>query len=392
MNENPTAVATKTQQQPAATQAAADVIEFVPYGGADRVKLNVTIVQTLCAVATKQGHRPTREDAMRFMMLCRAQRLNPFAGDAFLIGYDTKNGPKFNLITAHQAFLKRAEVHPEFDGMASGVIVSPGYDCMACTSTGLLREDNGKPSVCPLCKGTGKRDEVEGDFVPEDQNLVGAWAHVKLKNRSIPTHRRISLQASRPEFGGPIWERNPAMMLVKTVEADALRSTFPTLLGGLYTAGEQPIDLLGENAERSRDVNGLAPPPVTRSLPPAKQTSRMQPPSRRTATTLVEEPLSPDEATEAAMGLAPEQQPPTPAAPAPESTVQDQLAEAVTGAGFTFDQFRQWGTQTQGDGNQATGILAWDTYGGFGDVPAKAAAFFLRAKSGMLTQMKGGGL
>ncbi len=98
---------------------------FVPFGAADSIKLSVEIVKNLIAVPTKSGQTCTDRDAMKFMMLCRAQRLNPFAGDAFLIGYDSRDGgePSFSLITAHVAFLKRAETHPEFDGMKSGIIV-----------------------------------------------------------------------------------------------------------------------------------------------------------------------------------------------------------------------------------------------------------------------------
>ena len=156
---------------------------------------------------------------MRFMMLCKARGLNPFEGDAFLIGYDQDSGPQFSLVTAIQAFLKRAEVHPEFDGMDSGVIVKD--------ETGELRDR-------------------EGDFLHPGDMLLGGWATVYCKNRSRPTKRRLSLGT----FQKPtkIWRENTAGMIVKCAEADALRSTFPSTLAGMYLNDEMPMVFDGHSA------------------------------------------------------------------------------------------------------------------------------------------------
>ena len=398
MNESTTTVA---RQQSQGVQQARDEMEFTPFGAADRVKLNITIVQTVCAVPTKTGQLPTRQDALRFMLLCRAQRLNPFAGDAFMIGYDTNKGPKFNLITAHQAFLKRAEVHPEFDGMGSGVIVHPGWDCIACNSTGLV-SDNGKPTICPLCLGRGKRDEVEGDVVPQDQELVGAWAHVKLKHRAIPTHRRLDLKASRPDFGGPIWDKNPAGMLVKCAEADALRSTFPTLLGGLYTAGEQPIDLLGDNAERSQELAQLRPAQSRQIAAPTQPrgTSRTfsRTPTPAGKYDIDQDELAAsarrveDEQAESAMGLAPAQQAPQdePDIKAVEArrqqkaamTPQEQIQKGCIEHGINLDQFRRWASQFPEIIKDADSIGDWS------ELPAKTCATWLLAGEALYDEVK----
>jgi hypothetical protein len=42
--------------------------------------------------------------------------------------------------------------------------------------------------------------------------------------------------------GRSVWQTNPAGMIVKCAEADALRSSFPTELGGLYLQGEVQTD------------------------------------------------------------------------------------------------------------------------------------------------------
>lgn len=187
--------------------------EYVPFGAQDKVKLSVRIVQNLIAVKTKTGASCSDNDALKFIAMCQAKRLNPFEGDAYLIGYDTRDGAKFSLITAHQAFLKRAETHPEFDGMESGCIVRDGEHAL---------------------------QEVQGDFVDEGLELVGGWARVHFKNRKHAMYKRLKLSRYAKGFG--VWVDDPAGMIVKCAEADALRSSFPTMLGGLYMREELPVD------------------------------------------------------------------------------------------------------------------------------------------------------
>jgi hypothetical protein len=100
-------------------------MQYVPFGAKDAIKLSVRIVQEMICVPSRSGKVCNETDALKFMMFCKAKALNPFEGDCYLLGYDSEDGKtaSFSLITAHQAYLKRAEVHPEFDGMDSGVIV-----------------------------------------------------------------------------------------------------------------------------------------------------------------------------------------------------------------------------------------------------------------------------
>jgi phage recombination protein Bet len=198
----------KTDQQ-LQTSGNSRVMEFVPFGAQDKIKLSVEIIKSIVCTPTRSGKVCTDRDAIKFMMLCQAQRLNPFAGDAFMLGYDGTNGPEFSLITAHVAFLKRAETSPEFDGMESGIIIL-----------------NDKGAI----------SEREGDFHLNDEEVVGGWAKVYHKGRTKPTYRRLRLERFNKGFAE--WKKDPAGMIVKCAEADALRSTFPTLLGGLYSVGE----------------------------------------------------------------------------------------------------------------------------------------------------------
>ncbi len=186
------------------------MVSYVPYGAQDQIKLTATTVQNLIAVKTRKGHTCSYKDAIKFIAMCQAKRLNPFEGDCFLIGYDTNDGPSFALVTAHQTYLKRAELHAEFDGMASGLIVKD--------------ED-------------GKLSEIEGDFFDQGQDVVGGWAKVYFKNRKHPMYKRLRM--ARFNTGFAQWKADAPGMICKCAEADALRSAFPTMLGGLYMQDEK---------------------------------------------------------------------------------------------------------------------------------------------------------
>src|SRR6266478_6257918 len=142
-------------------------IEIIPFGTDERIKLNVAIVQKMVAVRTRTGKLPDTNQCIKFMMLCRARHLNPFEGDAFMLGYDTQAGPQFSLITAHQVFLKRAEASQGFDGMESGVI-------LRLPEGGII--------------------ERQGDLVYDGEQLVGGWSKVYRKDRKIPFYRRLKLE------------------------------------------------------------------------------------------------------------------------------------------------------------------------------------------------------
>lgn len=312
---------------------------------------------------------------MRFMMLCRARRLNPFEGDAHLVGYDGKYGPEFSLITAHQAFLKRAEAQPSFRGLDSGVIVSPGWPCKACD--GGFRQVGDDVQRCKFCHGSGTIDEVQGDCVPPEQTLVGGWAHLERDGWSIPVHRRLSLKAYKPSYSNKFWDDNPAGQIVKCSEADVLRSTYPTLLGGLKNEQE------GAFAMVVKDMNGSLP---SATLPPSPRQAKALPSTERH----VVERQNPDEAVEAAAGLAPVQQPqeemksrkvktePTPEpAPGEMSESQKKLSEEIATAGCTFDHFAAWAKGTGQEGN-------WDNIQGFADVPEALARLVLAGRRSVI--------
>jgi phage recombination protein Bet len=196
------------------------MMEYVPFGAEDKIKLSIAMVQNIICIKTKSGKTCSETEALKFMMMCQARRLNPYEGDAFLIGYDGRDGASFSLITAHQAFLKRAEVNPEYDGMRSGIIIDRNGELM----------------------------DLEGDFFLTGDKVLGGWATVFFKNRKNPMHKRIRLQRFQKSFG--VWQDDAAGMICKCAEADALRSSFPTMLGGMF---------LREEMEARKEVTTSSP-------------------------------------------------------------------------------------------------------------------------------------
>lgn len=217
MQQKQTSAQTTTTEQtatPLLDKILDNQVTYTPFMGKDDITLTPRMILKYFAQPTRQGYTATVEQAAKFVKLCQTRGLNPWEGDAFIVGFDSNDGPQFNLITAHQAFLKRAEVHPDFDGMTSGVTVKD--------------------------KVTGELIDQEGDYVDDGQTLVGGWAKVFLKRKSIPTYRRLKL--STFSTGRSRWVKDPAGMICKCAEADALRSSFPTSLGGMYLREEVEVN------------------------------------------------------------------------------------------------------------------------------------------------------
>lgn len=280
------------------------VVEFVPFGAAESIKLTTAIVLSLVATPTRSGKLPTKEEAMKFMMLCRARHLNPFEGDAFLVGYDSQDGAKFSLLTAHQVFLKRAEASEQFEGMQSGVIVERNKEIV----------------------------EEEGDFTRKGDILLGGWAKVFRKDRKMPFLRRLKLETFDSDRSR--WKIDKAGMIVKCAEADALRSAFPTHLGGLYMPEErEAINVTATVIPKAQLENRPAAPtenkPVdAKVIPPDKA----KPDPKKTP----EKPAAPKSKAVATTVEQPEL---TPAPAADKQTAQagpaDELAAKLEAAGFT---------------------------------------------------------
>ena len=207
------------------------IVEYVPFGESKPIKLTLAIVRTHIAVPTRSGQMPSDSDLIRFMMLCRAGELNPWTRDAYLVGYDTQDGPKFSLITAIQALLKRAEANPHFDGLESGVVVM-GVD--------------------------GTVTERQGNLVFPGETLYGGWARVWRKDRSRVFYDALALKTYNT--GKSQWAKDPAGMIDKCAQASVLRAAFPTQLGSLYIEQERGLIERGESRAVAATTERSGPP------------------------------------------------------------------------------------------------------------------------------------
>jgi len=177
-----------------------DVVTFIPQGQEENIELSIALVKRFLATPTAKGSKPTDEDIVKFMMHCHALKLNPWVKDCVLTGYDTASGPKFEIISAHQVLLKRAENCPEYEGMESGVVIQNATEII----------------------------ERAGDIVPKGYTLIGGWAKVYRRDRRIPMYKSIPLEAFDKD--NAFWKgTKKGMQIAKCAEADALRSAIPSL-------------------------------------------------------------------------------------------------------------------------------------------------------------------
>lgn len=160
---------------------------------------------------------PTANDAEAyiFLQLCKTQNLNPFIGEAYLIKYGSE---KATMVTGKYTFAKRAENHPDYDGMKAGLIVS----------------------------NKEKIEYTSGSFVPPHCNLIGSWAEVYRKDQKYPVRVEVSLSEymQKSKDGKPFrsWARMLATMIRKVALLQAWREAFPNELGGLYGAEEMAVE------------------------------------------------------------------------------------------------------------------------------------------------------
>ncbi len=190
---------------------------YTPFGESEEMTLTPWHVQKFLAVPTKQGHLPTVQDCVKFCIMCRQRQLNPWAGDCYMIGYDTNDGPKFSVVTAIQALLSRAELNTAFDGMESGVVVQ-------------------RADILADGKATQVIEERQGDLTYTGETLLGGWCRIYRKDRKVNFYQRLKLSTYAKTT--PMWRQDGAGMICKCAEAGALRQAFPSVIGGLYLRDE----------------------------------------------------------------------------------------------------------------------------------------------------------
>lgn len=174
--------------------------------------------QKLTAETVKNYIAPgaTDQEVLMFIELCKAQNLNPFIRDAYLVKYGSAAA---QIIVGKDVFIKRASENPNFNGMKAGIVV--------------LTKD-------------GQIQEREGALKLKDEELVGGWCEVYLKDKEYPTKSLVSFDeyAQRTKDGklNSMWSTKGATMIRKVAQSQALREAFPKKLRGLYQQEEMGVE------------------------------------------------------------------------------------------------------------------------------------------------------
>ncbi len=160
----------------------------------------------------------TDQEAYIFLQICKARGLNPFVGEVHLIKY--KDGEPASIVVGKDAFTKRAEEHPAFDGFEAGIIVR--------------HKD-------------GKIEHRQGAVLYSDEEeIIGGWARVHRKDRSISFYNEVSLseykQYKKDGTVQKMWREKEATMIRKVPLVQSLREAFPSDLGGLYDSSEMGVE------------------------------------------------------------------------------------------------------------------------------------------------------
>lgn len=194
------------------TQGANIIEKSVTY---DANGLSVTLSPKIIKNYLVSGNKDavSNDELVMFLNLCKFNQLNPWLKEAYCIKYGSEPA---TMVVAKEAFQKRAEEHPAYDGCEAGIIV---YN------------------------GAGELNYRKGAFKLPDEKVIGGYAEVWRKDKSHSYRIEVSFDeyAGRKKDGtlNNQWASKPATMIRKVALVQALREAFPKSLGGMYTAEEQ---------------------------------------------------------------------------------------------------------------------------------------------------------
>lgn len=174
--------------------------------------VNLTMNTVRNYLVRGNADKVTESEIIMFMNLCKYQKLNPFLNEAYLV----KFGQDAQIIVGKEAFMKRAESNPNYEGFEAGVIVI-GAD--------------------------GNLIKRDGTFTLETEKLVGGWAKVYRSDRKMPVVSEVSFKEYSKNQS--TWNSIPGTMIRKVALVQALRESFPNETGAMYVSEEvqDPIDV-----------------------------------------------------------------------------------------------------------------------------------------------------
>jgi phage recombination protein Bet len=136
--------------------------------------------------------------------------------EAYCIKYGSQPA---TMVVGKDAYFKRADACPTYDGIESGLIV---------------------------LNDAGIQYRQGAFYLPNDEEIVGAWAEAYRSDKAHPYRVEVSFsEYVGKKKDGTVngqWASKPATMIVKVAEVQALRKAFPGTLGQLYVAEEKGVE------------------------------------------------------------------------------------------------------------------------------------------------------
>lgn len=210
--------------------------EFTYLANGEEVKLSPALVKKYLVSGDAQN--VTDQEVMMFLTLCKYQHLNPFLREAYLCKYG--NSPA-TIVTGKETFTKRADKKPTYLGKTAGIIVKTL---------------------------SGEIEQREGTFYLPNEEIVGGWAKVMIKDRN-PEYASVTFNeyAGRKNDGtlNKQWATKPATMIRKVAVVQALRDAFPNDFDEMYSPEE--ISMANESVDVNEIVKEGAAPVVIEEAP-----------------------------------------------------------------------------------------------------------------------------
>ena len=156
------------------------------------------------------GSNFSQTECWALINLSKARGLNPIARDCYYISYDGKP----QVIISKDYYTKRANKNPNYLGKQNGIVI-------------LNRK--------------GEVEMREGTIKLSDEELLGGWCKVFMKNLSYPVFVTASLDEYAKKKDGKLaatWASKTNVMIEKVAIVRALKEAMTEEFGGTYSAEE----------------------------------------------------------------------------------------------------------------------------------------------------------
>ena len=156
------------------------------------------------------GSNFSQTECWALINLSKARGLNPIARDCYYISYDGKP----QVIISKDYYTKRANKNPNYLGKQNGIVI-------------LNRK--------------GEVEMREGTIKLSDEELLGGWCKVFMKNLSYPVFVTASLDEYAKKKDGKLaatWASKTNVMIEKVAIVRALKEAMTEDFGGPYSAEE----------------------------------------------------------------------------------------------------------------------------------------------------------